>query len=56
MRRCRPRRSTYGQRRGDFIPPSIYLFVVDAKLRLEMGAERMKGAGGGVRAGGYREE
>lgn len=25
----------------DYIPSSIYLFVVDAKLRLEMGAERM---------------
>ena len=25
----------------DFIPSSIYLSVVDAKLRLEMGAEQM---------------
>ena len=25
----------------DFIPSSIYLSVVDAKLRLEMGAEKM---------------
>ena len=25
----------------DFIPASIYLSVVDAKLRLEMGAEKM---------------
>ena len=26
---------------GDFIPSSIYLSVVDAKLRLEMGEEKM---------------
>ncbi len=39
----------------DFIPSSIYLSVVDAKLRLEMGAEKMLYGHSGVSGYGGHE-